>query len=158
MTFHLAQLVQWLHVLAGIVWVGGQVVFTVILTPVLLQMPAPDRRWFMEQLGHRAGPIMGLSGQLVLVLGILRGTWLGPIRSWGALVQTGYGRTFLVALLLTIAAMGHSGAVRLRAQRLAADEQGITDADARRLGRQHAVTLVLLAAVVACMVRMRFGG
>jgi hypothetical protein len=42
-------------------------------------------------------------GILVLLLGFVRGTFLGPVDSVGDVFGTAYGLTWLVALLATIA-------------------------------------------------------
>jgi hypothetical protein len=45
---------------------------------------------------------MALSGSLVVLLGLVRGTALGPIRSRDTLLGTAYGVTWLVALFIAL--------------------------------------------------------
>lgn len=157
MTLVLLVVVHWLHVLAGIVWFGGQAFATLVLWPALLHRPAGEARELVQGAGRWAGPLMGGSGMLVLVLGILRGTWLGPVRSLDFLVSTAYGLTFLAALLLTVFVMGYGGRQRGRIAERVWDGDAYRPGAAAYLRRTGAVTLTGLTAIVLCMVLMRFG-
>ena len=101
MTLLLLTLVQWLHVVAGAIWFGAQVFTSAVIWPALLTRPAAEARATSDAMIAPAVRLMQPAGMLVLVLGIVRGTVLGPIRSLDALVSTAYGLTFLAALLLT---------------------------------------------------------
>jgi uncharacterized membrane protein len=157
MTMVLLVAVHWLHVLAGMVWFGGQVFINLVLWPMLLRRPAGEARELVQGMGRWAGPLMGGSGMAVLLLGILRGTWLGPVRSPGALFSTPYGLTFLAALLLTVFVMGHAGRARERVMERVWDGDAYRPGAAEHLRRSGAVTLVGLTGIVLCMVLMRFG-
>lgn len=157
MTMVLLVVVHWLHVLAGTVWFGGQVFGSLVLTPALLSRPAAEARELVQGMGRWAGPVMGGSGMLVLLLGIVRGTVLGPVRSLDALFSTAYGLTFLAALLLTLFVMGYSGKVRGRMAERVWDGDAYRPGAAEYLRRTGAVTLAGLTAIVLCMVLMRFG-
>lgn len=157
MTMVLLVVVHWLHVLAGMVWFGGQVFANLVLWPALLRRPAGEARELVQGAGRWAGPLMGGSGIAVLLLGILRGTWLGPVRSPEALFGTAYGHTFLAALLLTVFVMGYAGRARGRMAERVWDGDGYHPGAAAYLRRTGAVTLAGLTAIVLCMVLMRFG-
>ena len=150
-------LVQWLHVLSGIVWVGGSVFMAVVLWPVLLRQPAPEARALFASFVRPIGVVMGISGQGVLWLGLLRGIAFGPVRSLDVLLGTAYGRTFGVALLLTLAVVAIGIATGRTLEARLWDGDAWRPGAARTLLRGNAVTLTLLAGVVACMVLMRFG-
>ena len=155
----LTVVVHWAHVAAAVVWAGGQAFTAAALWPALLRRPAEARALY-DALGAPTGRLMAVAGQIVLLLGVLRGTWLGPVRSWDALVGTGYGRAFLAAILLTVALGAHGGAVRARLETRVwgGTGGGFAPGAAAYLRRTGAVTLAGLAAIVACMVLMRFGG
>ena len=148
--------VHWLHVFAGAVWLGGQVFGSAVLWPALLVSPPAQARAFFDRLGPLAGRVMGPAGLLTLVLGVLRGTWLGMIRSAGALA-TPYGVTFLVALVLTLFLFVYGERVRAQVP------DRIWDGDVLRPGARRfvavtgGVTLGVLLAILACMVLLRFG-
>ena len=48
-------LVQWLHILAGVVWFGGMVLFEFVIWPTLLRRPARESRAVYEALERPAG-------------------------------------------------------------------------------------------------------
>src|SRR5437899_5861761 len=98
MSLALTLLVQWLHILAGVVWFGGYILIDFALWPALLPRPAPEAQATFAVIAKYIGPLMALSGSLVVLLGILRGTVLGSIKSLDALFGAAYGVTWLVAL------------------------------------------------------------
>jgi uncharacterized membrane protein len=102
MSLALTLLVQWLHILFGVIWFGGYVLIDFALWPVLLRRPAPEARVTLAALEKYIGPLMAASGSLVVLLGIVRGTVLGPIRSLDALFGTAYGLTWLTALAIAL--------------------------------------------------------
>ncbi len=151
-----AILVHWAHVLAGAVWLGGQVFGSAVLWPTLLVSPPTEARAFLDRLGPFGGRVMATAGMLTLLLGILRGTWLGPVRSLGALA-TPYGLTFVAALVLTLVLMGYGGAVRERLDARVWDGDAFRPGAGRFIAVSSGVSLAMLAAILACMVAMRFG-
>ena len=148
--------VHWLHVLGGIVWFGGHV-FTAVIWPALLRRPPAEAKAVSDAMAQPAMRVMGPAGLLVLVLGIVRGTVLGPVRSLDMLVGTAYGRTFAAALLLTFFLMGYSGRMHREMDRRVWDGDRFRPGAADYLRRSSAVNLGGLAAILACMVLMRFG-
>lgn len=149
--------VHWLHVLGGIVWFGGHVFTAGVIWPALLRRPAPEARALSEAMAEPAMRVMGPAGMLVLVLGIVRGTVLGPVRSVDVLVGTAYGWTFAAALLLTFGLMGYAGATRREMERRVWDGDRFHPGAARYLRRSSAINLGGLALILVCMVLMRFG-
>jgi uncharacterized membrane protein len=102
MSLALTLLVQWLHILSGVIWFGGYVLIDFALWPVLLRRPAAEARAILAALEKYIGPLMAASGSLVVLLGIVRGTVLGPIKSLDALLGTAYGLTWLTALVIAL--------------------------------------------------------
>ena len=150
-------LVQWLHVLSGIVWFGGTVFVALVLWPLLFRQPAPQARALFDNLGRPIGKLMGGAAQGVLWLGLLRGTLLGPIKSFDALLHTPYGHTFGAAIVLTLVVIVYGATAGSRLEARVFDGDQFRAGAAAYVQRGNAVVLVLFAAILACMVLMRFG-
>jgi uncharacterized membrane protein len=151
-------LVQWLHILGGIVWAGGFAFMALAVWPALFRRPGPEARALFTALAPSASRSMGIAAQAVLWLGILRGTLLGPIKSFDALFGTPYGHTFMGAIVLAIAAAVLGAVTGRKLEARVWDDAGQFRPDARaHVRRAAAAPLVLLTAVVACMVLMHFG-
>jgi uncharacterized membrane protein len=95
-------LIQWLHILAGITWFGGYIFLDFVLWPTLLRLPTQQAAATATLMSKFAGPVMATSGSLVILLGIARGTWLGPIQSLSFLFGSSYGVTWLTALFISL--------------------------------------------------------
>ncbi len=101
----------------------------------------------------------------ILILGILRGTLLGPINSVAQVFTTGYGLTWLLALVTIIVVFlwGRiviTGAVnRLALAPLAADGGPTPELDAALARAKQVTVLELLGffVIFTCMILMRFG-
>ncbi|MBA3869121.1 MAG: hypothetical protein H0X30_08200 [Anaerolineae bacterium] len=153
----LVQIVQWLHILFGITWFGGYIFMTFGVWPVLLLHPAAEARAFYMDLAQPVGKLMMISGSLVLLLGILRGTVFGIISSTDMLFNTPYGQTWLAALVLTIILTTH-GAISSKNTEDRVWEGDHLRPDATRYLRNNNIfALVIFGVVLACMVLMRFG-
>jgi uncharacterized membrane protein len=94
--------VQWLHVLLGILWFGNALVLDVIVIPAINRLPIVRQREVAALIGARATPIFHVVVPTIIVLGVVRGTLLGPIKGLDVLVGTAYGLTWLVALTVTV--------------------------------------------------------
>jgi len=94
--------VQWLHVLLGILWFGNALVLDVIVIPAINRLPIVRQREVAALIGARATPIFHVVVPLIIVLGFVRGTLLGPIKGVDVLFGTAYGLTWLVALTVTV--------------------------------------------------------
>lgn len=160
--------VQWGHVLAGMMWAGGATFFHLVVDPATGHLPAPQRQALGQHLGRRAGRFFAVAGSATILLGIVRGTVLGPIQSWSAL-GSGYGRTWLVALILAAGlAMWGARIVGPAAEHLYGDERlwmpgedgtlsATLNAQQQHLAVLTRVQLAGFAAIVACMVIMAEG-
>lgn len=150
-------IVQWVHVVAGVVWAGGQAFVHLAIWPALLRRPAPEARAFMPALGAVVAPVMSTSGMVVMGMGIVRGTVLGPIRSWRVLFASPYGWSFIAALVLTAALIARGAGARTRIPPRVWDGDAYRPGAARYLRTEAAISLTLLAALLVTMVLMRFG-
>jgi uncharacterized membrane protein len=149
--------IQWLHILMGLIWFGGYVFMAFALWPALLRLPGPQAKAIYEAIERPAGTLMFWSGTLVFWLGLLRGIWLGPVQSLQFVFNTAYGLTFLTALIVAIVLTVYGGvSSRKLAQRVWDGDQFRPDA-AQYLRSSYAFALICFAIILACMVLMRFG-
>lgn len=150
-------LVQWLHIIAGLVWVGGLVMGSYLLPRAMLGKPTPAARAVYDPFSKAARPVMMVAGITVVLAGILRGTLFGPVRSLGAAFGTAYGLTWIVALALTVLLMRHSGAWRRKLPELIWNGDLKQPAARAHIDRHALMELAIFAGIVACMAMMRFG-
>ena len=94
----LQYVIQWLHILFGILWFGGALNSNFVFIPALMKLPLDRQREMAGHYGEVASRVMSFAGMAVITLGILRGTVFGQIQSLDALTTT-YGLTWLVGLV-----------------------------------------------------------
>ena len=148
--------VQWLHVLLGITWFGYAISMYFLVSPAIVAMPEDQQRTLFGNLGAigtRVFPFVGIS---VLVLGFIRGTFLGPIDGIDDVFGTAYGITWLVALLTTIA-LFVTGARLLGPTYESLQTTSDFAGTGARLRRYAAFDLALFGVVFTCMILMRLG-
>lgn len=157
--------VQWAHVLLGILWFGTALVNVVILIPAINTLPIVTQRLVAAQIGARGTPIFKVVAPLIIALGFIRGTFLGPIRSADALFGTAYGWTWLTSLVLAIVVYAWAFRVlepalhRMAAAPLNADGSGTPElaAATNRVKGLVGIELLGFLAIFTCMILMRFG-
>lgn len=157
--------VQWAHVLLGILWFGNALVLDVIVIPAINKLPIVTQREISSYIGSRATPIFHVAVPLIIVLGIIRGTFLGPIKDVDALLGSAYGLTWLAALVVTIGtylfglfaivpALRTMDAVPMGPDgRTTQELTAATD----RVKRLVGLELVGFLVIFTCMILMRFG-
>jgi putative copper export protein len=148
--------VQWLHVLLGILWFGYALSMYFLVSPALMRLPEPQLRDVNVQLGRTGARVFPFVAIAVLVLGFVRGTFLGPIRSIEDAFGTAYGITWLVAIVLTLGLV-FTGARYIGPgwEKLHAEPD--LPAAIERLRAITRIDLVLFFGVFTCMILMRFG-
>lgn len=157
--------VQWLHVLLGILWFGNALVLDVIVIPAINRLPIVTQREVSSYIGSRATPIFHVVVPLIIVLGFVRGTILGPIKDVDVLLGTAYGLTWLLALTVTVATYLFGLLVIIPALRamdaapVNADGTATVELEAATNRVKRLVSLELLGFLVifTCMILMRFG-
>jgi putative copper export protein len=157
--------VQWLHVLLGIIWFGNALVVAVILIPSLNPLPIPTQREVGSRYGERATRLFDVIVPVVILLGFVRGTFLGPIKGIDDVFGTAYGITWLVALIAAILTfvwgkIAINGAVQtMNAAPLNPDGTASVDLTTATDRVKLVVVLELLGFLVifTSMILMRFG-
>jgi uncharacterized membrane protein len=156
---------QWLHVLLGILWFGNSLVVAAILIPSLNPLPILTQREVGSRYGERATRLFDVLVPVLIVLGVIRGTLLGPIQNVDDVLGTPYGVTWLVALIAAIATflwgriMINGALRRLNAAPLNADGTASAQLEAETSRVKIVVVLELVGFLVifTCMILMRFG-
>lgn len=160
--------VQWIHVLAAITWFGAVIYTDFILIPGVTTLPPREQRTAGEAIGRQAVKVIIGAAGAVIVLGILRGTVFGQIKSVDALT-TAYGLTWLLALVLSVFTFYWGLKVITPAvERFSAfdlDQATLADGTANpvMLGliadikRKTQLELVFFLVIFTCMILMRFG-
>lgn len=148
--------VQWLHVLLGIVWFGYALALYFLISPALMELPEAQGRRTNARIGEIGAKVFPIVGMAVLLLGVIRGTVFGPINSLEDLFGTAYGWTWLVAIVTTIVLFVTG------ARFIGPAFEGMKDtpdyaASVQRLRRVSAIDLGLFFVVFTCMILMRFG-
>jgi uncharacterized membrane protein len=157
--------VQWLHVLLGITWFGYSLALAIFFIPAINRLPIVTQRQIGSALAERGTPIIDVLAPSILVLGFIRGTFLGPIDSVQEVFTTAYGITWLVALVTIIAVYAWGrlvivGAVRKLNTAPLTPEGGPTPELDAALARAKQVTVFELLGffvIFTCMILMRFG-
>ena len=147
---------QTLHILAGVIWAGGQLLFALAILPALRGLPPRRSQEILGSLGARVGPLMAASGSATILLGVARAVWVGPVRSLSVLVGTTYGIALIVALALGIAASIHGARSEVRYAALFQGDAWHPDAP-RRIRADMALVLALVVGLLGSMSVMRFG-
>lgn len=94
----LALVVDWLHLVAAALWVGGMLYIVISYLPVLRKSPVMEQaRSFVTVLPYYSPWALAGVG-IMAVTGPLSATI--QLTSWGQLLATAYGRTLLVKILL----------------------------------------------------------
>lgn len=148
--------VEWLHIVVGIAWVGAHITLDFAVLPGLLRRPASEAKAANEAIVAAAQPLF-MSGFLVMLLGIVRGTLLGPITSLDFLFGTAYGITWLVALVLTLCIGTWSGLWYGRLLGPVWEGDRIRPGVRRRIHAGTAITLTGFGVILVCMVLMAAG-
>jgi uncharacterized membrane protein len=157
--------VQWLHVILGMLWLGGALYTNFVVIPALGRLPLATQREVGMHIGEIAGKVFTVVPILIVILGIVRGTVFGPIRSVDDLLGSAYGLTWLTALTATVATylwgkfMIEAAIADMNSVALNADGtmSAMGLAALNRVKLVAALELLGFAIIFTCMILMRFG-
>jgi uncharacterized membrane protein len=150
--------VQWLHVLGGIYWFGGQLFGNIALFPVVLKLPEEVQRGFMVPFLRRADRIVLPVAVSTIILGVLRGTVFGRIHTLADL-GTPYGIAWLTGLVVAVGvlALGVFYVVPAVRKLMTSTDTGVRFAQAgRRLQVAAVADLLGFFVIFTAMISMRF--
>jgi uncharacterized membrane protein len=89
---------QWLHIFAGTFWFGGVLFTNFVMIPAIMRLPRDRQPEIIESVAGQAARLMPLMAGATIILGIVRGTALGDIRTVDDL-STNYGIEWIVGLV-----------------------------------------------------------
>ncbi len=156
-----------LHVISAIGWLGGGIIFGLVIAPLVPKMGPASARTFLVTVGPRVALFFQVIAGLTVLFGLLllydmNTTGQGDFsfsNSWGAFLIVGMSIAFvafLVSELLAVPALQKLIAVN---QKMPADGSVIPaelPAAARRASLTALLTLVLLSGAFACMIGAGF--
>ncbi len=114
-----AIVVDWLHLLAAALWVGGMLYITAIYLPVLRRRPIPEQARSLTTVLPYFSPL-AIAGVLIMAAtGPFNATF--HLTSWEQFLTTAYGRALLVKILLVggllLTSAYHVGLLRPRVKK-----------------------------------------
>jgi uncharacterized membrane protein len=159
--------IQWLHVLAGITWFGASLTTNFIFVPAIGRLPLSEQRRVGAAYGQAANRLLRPTATLVILLGILRGTVFGQLKSLDDVLGTAYGLTWLVSLIVAVLTFAWAeAAIAPNIAKLNSLEQPL-DADGNptpemagllaKAKRNALLEMIGFVTVFTCMILMRFG-
>jgi len=157
--------VQWLHILLAILWFGNTLSLATITIPALNRLPLVRQQEIGVELGRQGLRVIDVVAPAVIVLGFIRGTFLGQIKDLETLFGTAYGLTWLVALVVATATFLWGRYVivptTLALATMPVNPDGTPtpelDAGLARAKRVTVLELIGFLVVFTCMILMRFG-
>ncbi|HEX9036998.1 MAG TPA: hypothetical protein VF808_08420 [Ktedonobacterales bacterium] len=152
-------IVQWLHVLGGILWFGGTLYINLILIPAVLPLSREKQQEIAAHVSPLTTRVLRPTAILVIALGVIRGTVLGQLHSAQDVLGTTYGRTWLVALigaLLLYAFIEVAFDPNVRRLNIAKSDAEY-DTTLQRVKVFAVFELLGFFAVFTCMILMRLG-
>ena len=151
-------IVQWLHVFLGVLWFGSTLYINLIFIPAVMPLPREKQQEIAARISPLTTRVLRPTAFLVIALGFIRGTFLGPLKSVEAAVSTPYGVTWLVALLGALALETFIEVVfdpNVRRLNTAKDDAEYA-ATLQRVKVFAVLELAGFFAIFTCMILMRF--
>ena len=151
--------VQWLHVLLGIFWFGSTLYINLVFIPAVLPLSREKQQEIAARISPLTTRVLRPTAILVIALGIVRGTVLGPIHSVQDVFSTTYGVTWFVALVGALALFTFIEVVfdpDIRRLNTAKTEVEY-EATLGRVKILSVVELIGFFAIFTCMILLRLG-
>jgi uncharacterized membrane protein len=98
----LTLVLDWLHILSVVIWIGGGFFMLLILMPSFKVVSPPEAGKLMEAVGKRWLPLVWGAVILVSATGILRAGSL-DVLSFNILMETTYGNIILTKMIMVVA-------------------------------------------------------
>jgi hypothetical protein len=149
-------ILQYVHILFAATLLGSALFMNIVLWPSLLRRPAAEAKGFFETSLKTTSILMGVSGGITFLSGILRGTVFGSIHSWNDLLAP-YGITFSVALLSTLAMMIHGPQIGPRLLKEVWKGREFSPNAKTSVQSAMRISWISVLIILGCMVLMHFG-
>lgn len=154
----LATVIDWVHLLAVALWIGGLVQLGLALLPALGPLGGPPRTRLLAALIPRFSLVAGASVGIVVLTGIYQTVRL--LGGWDALIDGSWGRALLVKLTLFVPLIGLAAVNLLRIRPRLARLAGQLDLQAREAAavvRSRFRRAVLAEVAIAVMILLVVG-
>jgi tetrahydromethanopterin S-methyltransferase subunit G len=160
-------LVQYLHVMSGVLWFGAGFYTTIVQLPALLTLPPPQRMPAIVALGPRQIRYIVRLAEVTIALGIINAILTGRLGRLGETIGTlwgwviGLGFILAIALYVLLQTNVKPAIFRVIAVSRAAQEGNATSTSelpvlARRIRTLGYVQMAIGAVIVLLMVTARF--
>jgi uncharacterized membrane protein len=152
-----AAIVQGLHMFFAIFWFGGTLFTNFVVGPAVARSSPASQADVGAQIGMQAERVIPAVAAMTILLGFLRGTFLGSIKSTDTLFGTSYGHWWLIAFLAAIATFLWGKFVTGKAAAaIGTAPEGDRPAAIQRVIRLATVELLGFFTILSMMVLMRF--
>jgi uncharacterized membrane protein len=148
---------QWLHVFFAICWFGGVLFLLVVVGPALQSSDPVAAGQIGEAIGRRTQRFLAPAGALTILLGLLRVTVFGPIRSWSFFDGSAYGMTAIAALVLAMVIAIFGGITGKIGASLGNAPPPERPAMLKRITLLASLSVVGFLLALTCMILMRYG-
>jgi uncharacterized membrane protein len=147
--------VQWLHVLGGILWFGSSMLSDFVLLPMLRTVSPATRTEWLRVFASRYGRLVGPIGGLTILLGILRGILAGVFSQ----LTSAYGLTWIAAIVVGVilAAIGGGLIGRTAGKMAAANDDATMNPLYNRIQGYARYEAAGFLVIFSLMIAMRFG-
>ncbi len=97
-------LIRWLHVIAAVVWIGGNLVLAMVIVPYFRQnLPPVQRIKLLTQIGKRFEPIVWGCVAILFFTGLINVfNAIGLSQSADTTIMTSFMRTLFIKLMLFV--------------------------------------------------------
>jgi uncharacterized membrane protein len=116
--------VQLIHILGGVIWLGGSIFMNFVVFPAILAQPWDRQRDLFRRVILGPERLMVWAALATAIMGIVRGTIYGPVRSIEAL-GTQFGIVWIAAVLITAAVFVVGARVTSPAARTLLDDDSV---------------------------------
>lgn len=148
--------VHFVHILSGVIWVGGTWAVSIALFPLLARMEGGEAKALWDRLVPRIGPLMGIASGIAMLFGIVRAWMGGAITSFSDLGSP-YGLLVIAALALAVFDGAFGGRKRAQIEKAMTDP-ATWSAEGPGLCRTAALASVIpVTLIVVIMVMLGLG-
>lgn len=149
-------LIHYAHILLAMLWLGGTLTLALAVFPVLARLGSVEAGRLFDAIAAVAGPLLGASGGLTMLIGPLRAYLGGGVTSLADLGSP-YGIMVVAAFVLLGSAEALGGLFRRKFKAALVDPARFAATAPAMVARQSLVTTLLALALVAIMVALGLG-
>ena len=149
-------LIHYLHLLLGIVWLGGTLTLSLAVYPALARLPATEARRAWDGIAVVGGPLLAAAGGLTTIFGPLRAWIGGGVTTWSDFLYP-YAQLVVAAFLIMWVAVSLGTRFRKKFEALLTDPARFTAEAPALVRRDGIIETVLLLIILTIMVALGLG-